>query len=430
VLTSFFTRHLPWQARVICILLLVSLLWTQKTCGQNNNDKIGGLKEATPALPMPSGPFGIGRIGYEWIDTSRHDTYSANPDAHRDLMVYLWYPAPRTEPGNSGTYLPGAKQMDANAEVQSRVGDEFGAAWKLIVSGDLVSHAVENGPVAKSPKRFPILLFSHGMGGMGFEYTSLIEDLVSHGYVVASIEHTYTAMAVVFPNGRVVPFHQEAEPVGLTPEQRFQRMEASAGLAITEGARDIVFVLSKLTEMNDQKANEFALGGRLDLNRVAAMGHSSGGAFATLACQMDPRFKACISFDGALAPVAAFPEYGKGLTQPVLLLEIDHSGQRRGFDAAQETQYLKKKEAQLNACPVGSYNIVLKSAGLNHGSFSDVPLLFANGKKAETGEALYNLRATQAFTRAFLDKSLNHGTGGVLTDPSEYPGTVVTPYGK
>jgi dienelactone hydrolase len=430
VLTSFFTRHLPWQARVICILLLVSLLWTQKTCGQNNNDKIGGLKEATPALPMPSGPFGIGRIGYEWIDTSRPDTYSANPDAHRDLMVYLWYPAPRTEPGNSGTYLPGAKQMDANAEVQSRVGDEFGAAWKLIVSGDLVSHAVENGPVAKSPKRFPILLFSHGMGGMGFEYTSLIEDLVSHGYVVASIEHTYTAMAVVFPNGRVVPFHQEAEPVGLTPEQRFQRMEASAGLAITEGARDIVFVLSKLTEMNDQKANEFALGGRLDLNRVAAMGHSSGGAFATLACQMDPRFKACISFDGALAPVAAFPEYDKGLTQPVLLLEIDHSGQRRGFDAAQETQYLKKKEAQLNACPVGSYNIVLKSAGLNHGSFSDVPLLFANGKKAETGEALYNLRATQAFTRAFLDKSLNHGTGGVLTDPSEYPGTVVTPYGK
>jgi dienelactone hydrolase len=430
VLTSFFTRHLPWQARVICILLLVSLLWTQKTCGQNNNDKIGGLKEATPALPMPSGPFGIGRIGYEWIDTSRPDTYSANPDAHRDLMVYLWYPAPRTEPGNSGTYLPGAKQMDANAEVQSRVGDEFGAAWKLIVSGDLVSHAVENGPVAKSPKRFPILLFSHGMGGMGFEYTSLIEDLVSHGYVVASIEHTYTAMAVVFPNGRVVPLHQEAEPVGLTPEQRFQRMEASAGLAITEGARDIVFVLSKLTEMNDQKANEFALGGRLDLNRVAAMGHSSGGAFATLACQMDPRFKACISFDGALAPVAAFPEYDKGLTQPVLLLEIDHSGQRRGFDAAQETQYLKKKEAQLNACPVGSYNIVLKSAGLNHGSFSDVPLLFANGKKAETGEALYNLRATQAFTRAFLDKSLNHGTGGVLTDPSEYPGTVVTPYGK
>jgi predicted dienelactone hydrolase len=429
MLTSFFARHLPWRARVTCGLLLVSLLWTQKTCGQKNNDEIGGLKAATPTLPMPSGPFGIGRIGYEWIDTSRPDTYSASPDAHRDLMVYLWYPAPRTDTGNRGSYLPGAKQMDANPEVQRRVGDAFGAPWELIVSGDLVSHAVENAPVAKSPEHFPVVLFSHGLGSTGFAYTSLIEDLVSHGYVVTSIEHTYTAMAVVFPNGRVVPFHQEADPVGLTPQQRFQRMEASAGLAITEGAGDVVFVLSKLTEMNRQKAREFALGGRLSVNRVAAMGHSSGGAFATLACQMDQRFKACISLDGALPPVAAFPEYGKGFTQPVLLLEIDHSGQRRSFDAAQETEYTKKKKAQLNACPIGSYDIVLKSAGLNHGSFSDVPLLFANGKEAEIGEALYNLRATQAFTRSFLDKYLNHDAGGLLTDPSGYPGTVVTPYG-
>jgi hypothetical protein len=87
--TYISARHPPWRARVICALLLVSPLWTQKTYGQNNKDEIGGLKAATPTLPTPSGPFGIGRIGYEWIDPSRPDTYSANPDAHRDLMVYL-----------------------------------------------------------------------------------------------------------------------------------------------------------------------------------------------------------------------------------------------------------------------------------------------------------------------------------------------------
>jgi dienelactone hydrolase len=419
---------------LMIVLLLVGTL--KNVYGQKDNENRipadpppNGLKAAAVKLPVPSGPFGIGRVGYEWIDPSRPDAYSANPGAHRDLMVYLWYPAPRTDTGRTGPYLPGAKQMDANPEVQRRVENEFGAGWGLILSGDLVSHAVESAPVAKSPKRFPVVLFSHGLGGIGFAYTSLIEDLVSHGYVVASIEHTYTAMAVVYPSGRVVPFHQEADPVGLTPEQRFQRMQASAGLAITEGARDVVFVLSKLAEMNGQKAHDFALGGRLDLNRVAAMGHSSGGAFATLACQMDQRFKACISLDGALPPVAAFPEYGKGFTQPVLLLEIDHSRQRRGFDAEQEAAYLKKKEAQLNACPIGSYDVVLKSAGLNHGSFSDVPLIFANGKKTETEEALYNLRATQAFTRSFLDKCLNHDAGGLFNDPSEYPGTIVTPHG-
>ena len=179
---------------MIVVLLAATL---RNVYGQKNTQnhiptglQPSGQKAAAPTLPAPSGPFGIGRIGYEWIDPSRPDAYSANPDAHRDLMVYLWYPAPRTDIGRTGSYLPNAKQMDANPEVQRRVGDEFGDSWGLIVSGGIVSHAIENAPVVKSPKHFPVVLFSHGLGSMGFAYTSLIENLVSHGYVVASIEHT------------------------------------------------------------------------------------------------------------------------------------------------------------------------------------------------------------------------------------------------
>jgi hypothetical protein len=38
----------------------------------------------------------------------------------------------------------------------------------------------------------------------------------------------------------------------------------------------------------------------------------------TLACQMDARFKACLSLDGQMPPSAAFPENpdGKWFTQP------------------------------------------------------------------------------------------------------------------
>jgi hypothetical protein len=151
------------------VLLLAGTL--KNAYGQNDNEnriptdlQPGGLKPPATTLPVPSGPFGIGRIGYEWIDTSRPDTYSANPDANRDLMVYLWYPAPRTDTGRTGPYLPVAKQMDANPEVQRRVGDAFGAAWGLIVSGDLVSYVVENAPVAKSPKHFPVVLLFAWLG--------------------------------------------------------------------------------------------------------------------------------------------------------------------------------------------------------------------------------------------------------------------------
>ncbi len=201
-------------------------------------------------LPDPSGPFGIGRLGCEWTDEARPDAHSVDPKAHRKLMVYLWYPAPRAAAGNAEPYLPGAKQMAANAEARAHMSEEFGALWPLIVSGDIKSHAVEHAPVAEIKDKFPVVLFSHGAGGTGLEYTALIEDLVSHGYVVAAIEHTYTAAAVTFPDGTVVPAHHDADPAGLTQEQRMQRMMDSVGQAIREGAEDQIFVLNTLTELN------------------------------------------------------------------------------------------------------------------------------------------------------------------------------------
>ena len=384
-----------------------------------------------PQIPTPPGAFGVGRAAYEWIDAARPDGHSNDPQAHRDLMVYLWYPAQKGKAGKIGEYLPGAKQMDADSAVRRGMQEEFETNWRLILSGAIASHAIENAPPARTPKRFPVVLLAHGLGGTSFEYTSLIEDLASRGYVVAAIENTYMAAAVVFPDGRVIPSYHEPEPQGLSPEQRIQRMMKGAGQAINTGAGDLMFVLNRLTELNQQNGGKFVLRERLDLNRVSAMGHSAGGANATLACELDPRFKACISLDGAMPPVAAFPENpdGKWFTQPVLLLEVDHTGQRRGFDDAQNDVYLKKKEDQLSRSPAGSYDVVLKSAGLVHGSFSDYPLLTAMGRPADTEAALHNLGLTESYIVAFLDASLNHVKSSLLDDRSDHPEATVKQYG-
>ena len=382
-------------------------------------------------LPNPSGPFGIGRVGYEWIDNARPDTYSADPKAHRALMVYFWYPAPRGTAGEMEPYWPGAKQMDAVPSVRSQVKEDFGAFWPLIVSGSIKSHAIHDAPVAKPPKQFPLVVFSHGSGGTGFEYTSLIEDLVSHGYVVAAIEHTYTASAVEFPDGTVVPAHHDAAPADLSQEQRFQRMMASAALGIRQGAEDVVFVLNRLTQLNKNGAPGFQLGGRLDLSRVAAVGHSAGGEFATGACQLDARFHACVSLDGEMAPVAAFPEFpdSKGFQQPVLLLEVDHTGDRMPFSPAQFGDFRKKVEAEINLCPKGSYDVLLKAPGLFHGSFSDYPLYAAGGGAVHREVAIHNLKLTQAYMRAFLDKYLKDENEPLLDGPSQPSEAVVKAYG-
>jgi pimeloyl-ACP methyl ester carboxylesterase len=246
----------------------------------------------------------------------------------------------------------------------------------------------------------------------------LIEDLASHGYVVAAIEHTESAVVVLFPDGRAVPFHEDAPPAGLSPSERLQRKMASISVTINEGAADVRFLLDRLTQLNGGgEEKHFLLAGRLDMDSVAAMGHSLGAEFAARACQLDARIKACVDLDGGMVPIAALADSSDGATmrQPLLFLEADHPISQMGGTRAQLAEYFKKKEQQLQSCRPGSYAVVLKSPGIAHPSFSDVPLLFAGQQGyPETRIVLHNHELIETFVRAFLDKSLKHNKAPLL----------------
>ena len=96
-----------------------------------------------------------------------------------------------------------------------------------------------------------------------------------------------------------------------------------------------------------------------------------------------------------MVPVAALPDYADGTTmkQPLLFLEAYYPESRMGGSHAQLEEYFKKKEAQLQQTRVGSYNVILHPAGVTHGSFSDWPLLAANGRVKETQNCAAQLAA-------------------------------------
>ncbi len=386
---------------------------------------------AVPRLPAPSGPYGIGRVGYDWTDPSRRDRYSSSPQAHRELMVYIWYPASTNRADARGTYLPGAKQMDAAPDIQRGMRDDYGANWPLIVSNAIYSHAVDSAPILKATAKFPLVIFSHGSGGSGFGYTALIEDLVSLGYVVAAIEHTGAAGAVFFRDGRLVPFHQDPPAPTLSAEEKWKRMAESANAGIEEGGADVRFVLDRLTELNRGNPQS-AFAGRLDLNRVAAMGHSAGAEFAARACELDARIQACVDLDGGMVPVAALPEYPDAATirQPLLFLEAYHDESHMGGTHEQHLEYFKKRAAQLEKCPAGTYAVLLRSPGIMHGSFSDYPFLAAGDDPQKSKAATHNFELITTLVRAFLDKTLNHDKGTLFdTHHPAIPEAEIVPYG-
>src|SRR5262249_45830821 len=127
------------------------------------------------------------------------------------------------------------------------------------------SHALTGVAVSKAEMRFPVILFSHGLGRVSAAYSGFIENLASHGFIVVGVESPYFSSALKMPDGRIIP----------NRSQRNARRGAREEEAVTQ-AQDLVFVLDELNKLNSgDPATRFS--GRFDLAHVGVFGHSRGG---------------------------------------------------------------------------------------------------------------------------------------------------------
>src|SRR5260370_16487923 len=207
-------------------------------------------------LTVPSGAFGVGRVGFDWIDPNRAADMAEDRGPHSELMVYLWYPTEAISPEVKSTLFPGAKQIDSSADFSAFLKAKvFGGNWPLVVSGAITTHAQENVPIAKSPKVFPVVLFSPGAFGMCFQYSSAIEDLVGHGYVVAAIEHTSEVFGELFLDGKIHVYsparipNQAIPPPGSSKQEYEVKLEKWYPHNRNVQAPHISFTLNKSLEL-------------------------------------------------------------------------------------------------------------------------------------------------------------------------------------
>jgi predicted dienelactone hydrolase len=113
-------------------------------------------------------------------------------------------------------------------------------------------------PAVKTPA--PVILFSHGLGGSGREYTYLGELWAARGYAVIFIQHRGSDISV---------WQDKA------PQMRLEALKKAASLSnFLLRVKDVSVVLDKLASLNASSDN--VLSGRLDLSRVGMAGHSFG----------------------------------------------------------------------------------------------------------------------------------------------------------
>ncbi|WP_408895129.1 alpha/beta hydrolase family protein [Paenibacillus taichungensis] len=239
-------------------------------------------------LPEPAGEFKVGTQTFHLVDRNREEIFDKTRDGKRELMVQVWYPV-TVGTGKYAPFIPDTpilRYMAANYGLP-----EFTLQHLKYVS----SYAYSGAEVSSAQTSYPLILANPGFGSSRFLHTSQAENLASHGYIVAVIDHTFNTFATEFPDGRITTSTTNDL---FSPEDDYRTGRESRdklGEVLTD---DVAFVLDQF-ELIQSGQIPSHLKGRIDLDHVGVFGHSIGGATAYDA-SYDPRIAAGIDLDGGL----------------------------------------------------------------------------------------------------------------------------------
>jgi dienelactone hydrolase len=352
-----------------------------------------------PRLPKPTGPHQVGTVIWSLIDSSRPAVYAPEPNEPREIVVQVWYPAapaPGTRPA------PWIRQLDY---VIPAAADYLDLPAFLLGHLSLFrTHSFGDAPMVADATIHPVLLFSHGWSGLQVQNTYQMEELASHGYVVAAISHTYGALITVFPDGRVVFNNPNALPTGSPPEE----LEPAAERLVAQWSADLAFLLDHLETLNlADPAGRFT--GRLDLSRVGVLGHSSGGGATIEFCGRDDRCRAALAMDPFMLPVSPQVQ-NAGLDVPFMALFSERF-------SWEENDLLFEQLLEARS----SVGYALKLAGTVHYDFTDVPVFSPLsswlGLSGEIGVRRL-MEINRAYSLAFFDQTLRGREASLLAGPS------------
>jgi hypothetical protein len=335
-------------------------------------------------LPAPDGAYTVGRTIFRWVDASRPEVLTEDLNDFREVVAMVWYPA-QPETGVETDYFPNlssvAEALVDSGEVKS---------WEVFGLHFIRSKIHFDAAPIKAESPFPVVILSPGNGTNIEFYASLAGEIASHGYIVVGLNHPYDVAAVQLSDGRVAPYDKEQWSLEPNVHQTYITERIKVRTA------DVVFALGKLEAMNSN--GTFA--GLLDLDSVAAAGHSLGGITASEACKADSRFNACLNFDGL--------QRGG----PFSIQETAIPPQRPFMFLTKESQLHPKVIEQFESMPE-SYWVVVH--GASHQSFTDGPLLQPSLMPGPNQEDQF-MNLIQKYTLAFLDQTLKGQPNSLLSN--------------
>jgi hypothetical protein len=376
-------------------------------------------------FPPPTGLYGIGTVTYHWLDDDRPEIFNTGPKADRELIVQIWYPAKADPLAPRAPYIADADMvMAVFAHIHTKPEFIFGH-FKYVTTNAMLSASV-----ADNEPSYPVLLFLEGATGFRQMNTFQVEDLVSHGYIVAAIDQPGAAADVVFPDGHQV-VGLSLDQMGLIRQSYLPAEQAPLlnGHAFQNGiipyfAQDVTFTLNQLTALNEADPHGI-LTGRLDMQHVGTFGVSLGGIVVGEACRLESRLRACLVMD---APMSS-DVVQSGLQQPTMWITRDAETMRLereragGWPEAEIQAHQSTMRAVYQSLRGAGYFV--RVPGMFHSNLMDIPnwspLASQLGLTGPIdGQRAHNI--INAFSVAFFDRHLKGQPAALLDRPAEqYP---------
>ncbi|KAF5974357.1 platelet-activating factor acetylhydrolase [Fusarium coicis] len=312
-------------------------------------------------VPSPPGPYNVAVKNFELIDTNRIDTFAPNPDTKRRLVVSAYLPID-SQYGCKDEVVPYVPAL--TAEAYGKVAGALGLPDNIVKDFEMKVcniSSVKPKRFHKPNKDYPVALFSPGYQGSRLVYGAMARSLASLGYIILTVDHTYEAFVVEFPDGTAATAAEFPDNMNST----YRQLEVRT--------KDESFVISQLCNhtLVEQVFGDFP--GTFNPDKVAVYGHSFGGSTAAVTAQRDSRVIGGLNFDG--------PMYGSVVQ-----------------DGLKRTPYILVGTNMTAPDPVPGWNafydkidapkmeMVVKHT--RHYTFTDVPLLLTEFKVPAESEAM------------------------------------------
>lgn len=333
----------------------------------------------------PTGPWNVGRKLLEWVDTSRIDILDSTQ--FRAIPIWVWYPAEASSTINPQYPLDKEWRNEQGKYLEKKIGVR---ASKFLQN--LKVWSVPNAVAVSVKEKFPVLIFGPGHTWLPTDYSSLIEEIVSYGYIVVGYVPTGFAGVTHLSNGEIIKGTLTVHQQDITFE-------------------DAIFIRKNLYKLADSWLKDI-----IDLERVGVFGHSQGGIAATFLAGNDSTIKAIVNLDGDLMGSALYVK----VTQPALLLSND---ERIGIMSATEKMDREGRERSeyrrhadwVRATDDTKVSLRIRINGIRHFNFNDlglIPLDLMNPeeRKDKLGiiDGAKSIKIISEITRRFFDTYLKN----------------------